>query len=148
MLELRRFANIPSQGMFGEIYWKGKFLGYTVEREWLDNKANVSCVPCGEYELVKHSGKYDSYALVGGTVSHYTSSQHKRSCILIHTANIDLDVEGCIGVGSNLGYVKRKWAVTNSRNTVQAVLNLIKKENIKTITIRDDTHAFKNQKCA
>lgn len=40
----------PGLGIFGRLS-VGAFRCYTIEREWADNAADVSCVPCGRYEL-------------------------------------------------------------------------------------------------
>ncbi|MDG3394294.1 DUF5675 family protein [Vibrio parahaemolyticus] len=136
-LILKRIANIPSQGMFGEIWLDGEFYCYTIEREWLDNKACVSCIPVGEYELESHmwKGQFLTVALVGGTVSHYAEPGKARSTILMHWANTQSEIQGCIACGSRLGYVHGKWAVTSSKRTTKRLLDIIFERNIKTITI-------------
>ena len=69
----------------------------TVEDDWLDNRPGVSCIPAGTYRLhrtVFHKHNYETFEVcdVPG-----------RSRILIHPANTENDVEGCIGVGLRFG---------------------------------------------
>jgi hypothetical protein len=50
---------------------------------------------------------------------------HDRTNIEIHIANTMDDLQGCIGVGEELGFVKGKWAVTNSRATYEKLMEVI-----------------------
>ena len=67
----------------------------TMERPWLDNKRNVSCIPPGEYKCVPHTGtKFKNVWRLENVPD--------RSAILIHAANYVHEIEGCIAVG--MGY--------------------------------------------
>ena len=79
----------------GRLEFEG-FKCWTVERPWLDNAVNVSCVPDGVYTMERHdSPKFgpDVWEL-----------QHvpERSYILIHAGNTSKDAPGCIAVGEGL----------------------------------------------
>lgn len=63
-----------------------------LERGWLNNKLNQSCIPLGNY-IVKH---YDSQSHPDTFIVHGT---HPRSSILIHKGNFYTDSAGCILVG-------------------------------------------------
>jgi len=125
MITLERFAYTP-QGTFGRLTFDD-FSCYTVERPWDGNKPYVSCIPEGEYVLERYnSPKFGKvYAVNGGTVSVTEDINHSRSAILIHAANVASDLEGCIGLGDSLGFVKNQWAVLNSVETVKAFYNKI-----------------------
>jgi hypothetical protein len=105
---LRRFAYTP-MGTFGHLIMLGnEFECYTVERPWKDNQPEISCIPEGNYELVLgrfNKGGYPAYEFV---------EVPGREYIKIHIANTMDDVLGCIGLGSSLGFVQGKWAVTLS----------------------------------
>ncbi|NIM47718.1 MAG: hypothetical protein GTO22_00380 [Gemmatimonadales bacterium] len=114
---LRRFAYTP-QGTFGRLEVDG-FTCFTVERPWMGNERNISCIPTGYYrlELGTHrrntpdpSDDYPCYEVKGVL---------DRSLIKIHIANTIEDVKGCIGLGCDLGYNTRvrRWAVLCSRRT-------------------------------
>ena len=47
-IELQRYA-YDSRGTMGVITLEGERF-YTIERPWLDNAANVSCIPEGTYQ--------------------------------------------------------------------------------------------------
>src|SRR5690606_33732276 len=51
----------------------------------------------------------------GGYKCYEITEVPNRTRVLIHIANTPNDVEGCIGLGYKLGYVKNSWAVTNSK---------------------------------
>ena len=38
-------------GTIGKLSVDGKFVCFAVERPWLDNRRNVSCIPAGRYDL-------------------------------------------------------------------------------------------------
>lgn len=86
----------PPDGTFGTLTGAGLSL-VTVERPWLANAADVSCIPAGTYQLhrsmfYKHG--YEAFEVTGVP---------GRSRILMHIANTEDDVEGCIGLGLRFG---------------------------------------------
>jgi hypothetical protein len=91
----------------------------TLERPWLQNKPNVSCIPEGTYELQMRrsplleritEGKY----LTGWEVMNVP----KRTFIMFHPGNWVQDTEGCILVGRKITWTDREGSmITSSRNT-------------------------------
>ena len=77
-IELQRFAYHP-EGTLGLIDFEGERF-YTIERPWLDNAPNVSCIPEGAYD----TGWRDSPRF--GETWHIKEVQD-RTYILIHAAN-------------------------------------------------------------
>ena len=64
----------------------------TLELPWLENKNRISCIPNGEYEVVKrNSAKYGDHF--------HILNVPNRSYILIHNANYVRQLQGCIAVG-------------------------------------------------
>ena len=95
-LVLRRFWNTPD-GVFGKLYLPGHPFLYTMEEDWRGNQRRVSCIPAGSYELVRtiyHKHGYETFEVTGVP---------DRTRILIHPANTEEDVEGCIGLGLRVG---------------------------------------------
>lgn len=71
----------------------------TVEDDWLWNARNRSCIPAGQYGLVRtiyHRHHIETFEVVGVP---------RRSRILIHVANTEEDVDGCIGLGLTRGWL-------------------------------------------
>lgn len=136
-LHLKREANIPGQGMFGKLTTDG-FESLTVEREWLDNKPFVSCIPAGDYVLVPHKyqGRYDTFALVGYSVSHQQQEGFERYAVVIHVANVQSELAGCIAPGSGRGFLRGQYAVTNSGPTTDRLMEILHSRPHETHVIR------------
>ena len=119
---LQRFCSHPDVGTFGVLRLAG-FECYTVERPWRDNKPWLSCVPQGVYLTA------ETYYVRGDVHTIELLEVPNRTRILIHKGNLPTDVQGCIAVGSDLGTVGGRWAVTESAaafaNLVQAGLHLV-----------------------
>jgi len=64
----------------------------TLELPWKDNANNVSCIPCGTYKVKRVT-----------TPNHGNCFQitnvPNRTMILLHVANTNKDILGCVGVG-------------------------------------------------
>ena len=82
---------------------------WSVERPWLDNKPNISCIPVGEYEL-----KWRESPKFGPTWQ--LEDVPGRTPILIHAANFAYQLQGCIALGTDL--MGDTIAVANSRKAV------------------------------
>jgi len=82
----------------------------TIERPWLDNRSNVSCIPAGRYVVDylprSGSGKYQKVW--------HIKSVSKRSGILIHKGNLASHSKGCIILGSRKGRLSGLPAVLSS----------------------------------
>ena len=78
----------------GILIQNGKEIAKTMELPWRNNTPKISCIPCGEYNVVRrNSPKYgDHFHLL---------NVPGRQLILIHVANYFHDLLGCIGVGED-----------------------------------------------
>lgn len=106
----------------GEIY-------YTLERPWLKNASNVSCVPHGLYEVVPYSSaKYpDAY---------HIKNVLDRTHILIHSGNFVRHTQGCVLIGKGFNIDKGEAMVTSSRDAMDELREYIG-ENAFKLEIRD-----------
>lgn len=87
----------------------------TMEDDWLENRSGVSCIPAATYQLhrtIFHRHGYECFEVL---------DVPGRSRILIHIANTENDVEGCIGVGFRFGSLR----VARDEDTGQA--NVLKR---------------------
>lgn len=123
---LLRFADTPF-GVFGRLIIEREGAPtvrlWTLEDDWLDNKAGESAIPAGRYKCV------ESVWHGGGEVPTFeiTGVPGGRSRILFHYGNTEEDVKGCVVVGLDLaaltvgdedapGAPKRsKWGIVESR---------------------------------
>jgi|TARA_R110000824_G_scaffold340920_1_gene527398 hypothetical protein len=113
-VQLTRFAYYPDRTIglleLGEHHW------YTVERPWLDNAPNISCIPTGEYAMEKVT----SPRFGPGTLE--IMDVPGRTHILIHAANWSKQLEGCIAPGR--GLFAHLEGVTNSKNALRELERL------------------------
>jgi hypothetical protein len=120
---------------FGKLYLTGKYLCETLELPWKDNQRKISCIPTGEYRLLKrHSPKFGHH--------YHLQEVPGRSLILIHTGNTAKDIEGCILVGKRTGHLNGLEAVLSSKDAMAllkaAIDPLYAEGRMVTITI-DET---------
>lgn len=107
-ITLERFCYHPV-GTLGIIRFDGEVF-YSIERPWEDNKPNVSCIPQGNYEVGwRESPRFGE--------TWHVKDVPQRTHILIHVANFAEDVQGCIGLGTDL--MGDKIAVASSRIAVE-----------------------------
>lgn len=84
---------------------------YTLERPWLNNKRNISCIPEGKYPI--YTFKHNRHGEVIGL-----RNVPNRSEILIHPGNSIDDTEGCILPGLNCG----RGIVLNSKRALREIV--------------------------
>ena len=111
---------------------------YGIERPWLENRPLVSCIPTGDYVLEPHdSAKFrDTWAFVGGSVSHWPHEGNVRNACLIHVANWSHQVQGCLGLGLSHGLDDRGFMVKNSRDAMGQLRSFLDKDTTYTCKIR------------
>ncbi len=112
------------------------FVLFSVEKPWDNNTPYKSCIPSGEYTLEPH-GNYkkdgDVLCMINNEkgVTHYKTPESKRFACLIHTANYERDVVGCIGLGK--GYLGNM--VTSSRNSIKEFYAMVDPKEKHNLTI-------------
>jgi len=88
-------------GTFGHFRFEGKYLtieGYTLERPWMDNKNDISCIPEGDYEAILHywdrkdKNKENIWVL-------WLQNTGSRKGIFVHGGSTTEDTKGCILIG-------------------------------------------------
>jgi len=98
---------------------------YTLELPWCNNKKNISCIPVGTYKLryYKSPSKGDVYLF------EYVID---RTFVEMHAGNYFFDILGCVLVGSGLRDINSDGYkdVTNSKNTMNKLFEVTKKEDI------------------
>ena len=78
------------EGTQGVLEWNGTIVCYTIELPWLQNQRQISCIPEGEYVLVKRFSSKFQWHL-------HLRSVPGRDLILIHPANdAKKELLGCI----------------------------------------------------
>ena len=109
MIELVRFGSFKDRTI-GRLTYNGEHF-YTVEKPWLDNQQNVSCIPVGFYKLVR----VDSPRF--GKNTWQIADVKGRTHILIHVGNTAADVIGCIAIG--MGLFPQLQGVSSSKVAIE-----------------------------
>lgn len=108
ILTIKRIAEIKD-GVFGVFLDEGVPFAVTLERNWLDNQNNISCIPAGSYRCTRrlyHKHGYWTFEVTGVP---------GRTSILIHSGNTEDDSMGCILIGESFGAVNGKVAILSSK---------------------------------
>ena len=93
-LTLIRFGNFSNRTLGKFIFDQSSW--YSIENPWQNNTPFLSCIPEGNYRMVRvNSPKYGDHMWE-------ISEVHDRTSILVHVANTAVDVTGCIGLGTGL----------------------------------------------
>lgn len=91
-----------------------------LELPWMDNQRNISCIPVGTYQVVKHlSNKFGQCFWVQDVPG--------RSEILIHRGNYHTDIRGCILPGTDLRDINKDGLldVVHSQDAMDDLLRLL-----------------------
>lgn len=124
-IQLQRFAYSP-MGTFGKIIAPSGFSCFTVERPWMGNRQNISCIPEGRYVLRKRYSPVVERTSGGEfTEGWQVTEVPERTFIMLHPGNHMEHVEGCIAPGLHLGFIQEKWAVTSSRIAFRDLMNAL-----------------------
>jgi hypothetical protein len=96
---------------------------YGLERRWLHNRSDVSCIPAGVYCLVPWTSPAhgDVWALVGGTVTPFVDdcpADAGRWGNLFHSANYWSQLQGCLAPGLDEGSKDGECCVWSSRKAM------------------------------
>lgn len=96
-----------------------------IERPWLGNRRNESCIPQGRYlcKFLKQSasGKYKN--------CYHLQSVKGRTGILIHNGNLVTHSRGCLILGSKRGYLSGKRAVLGSKTAMIKLASITRKKD-------------------
>ena len=108
---LKRLTLTDHSPTYGVLVSNDIPLCVTLERPWINNQNNVSCIPEGTYKV----SKFDSPSKGKVFLLHDVPN---RTMIEIHAANTINDLLGCIGVGMNF----YQGGIATSRMTLDRLL--------------------------
>ena len=122
ILKLNRFIFLHDRTL-GKLEIEGSSVTfYTAELAYIDNQPNISCIPCGEYELIRRWSKKHGHHLMLLNVPN-------RSYILIHSGNFassfgKSDSKGCILLGEGFADIDSDGLpdVTNSKKSLKKLM--------------------------
>ncbi|MFP4561567.1 MAG: DUF5675 family protein [Thiohalorhabdus sp.] len=113
--------------------------GHTIELPWQDNATDVSCIPEGSYNAIRHRSPTFGPCL-------WLQDVPERTEILVHAANSPTDLNGCIGPGDSYGWAGDYWdgierplreelAVWSSGDTLERMLEAMADEGAEEIEV-------------
>lgn len=130
---LLREKELNPDGTFGKLVI-GTFTCATVERPWLDNQNDISCIPEGTYFCKLLPATTNIAA--GMTVAYQLMEVPDRTFVEMHVANFPKDVKGCIGLGKYIAEDSDgNRMVTHSIDTVKAFYSYMQGQSF-TLEIR------------
>lgn len=98
---------------------------YIIERPWLNNARNISCIPAGTYQVDylerSASGKYKKV--------YHVRNVPNRGGILIHNGNLVTHSKGCLINGLRAGYLGGARAVLSSRSAMRKLREVVGQES-------------------
>ena len=99
------------EGTFSKVVTDNQFQVYGVEKPWHDNKHDESCIPAGVYQCaIVESPKFGKVYSIQGVKD--------RTEILIHPANWQRQLLGCVALGRAVGLVLGVKGVMSSQDAV------------------------------
>ena len=119
-----------THGTYGELTLPNGSVLSTVERPWVDNAKNISCIPEGTYICRRvDSPKFGN--------SFEVTNVTNRTEILFHVANIPSDVEGCIGLCLGRPILFRgEWGYSQSADGMDMFRQALKTTSKFTLVIK------------
>ncbi len=125
-IKLQRLSMTESGTFGGLLGENGIPICLVLERPWVDNKPNISCIPPGLYrcELVNSPTFGWTYQVV---------DVPNRTKILFHVGNWIENSRGCLLTGSSFGILNSKPAVINSSKAFAGFIKYL--DNAKTFDI-------------
>lgn len=107
----------------GEMFFEDKKIAVTLEPPRKDNKPRMSCIPTGNYRVVRrYSNKYGNHFHITGVKG--------RSYVLIHKLNYYYNTLGCVGVGKTFSDLNKDGLkdITESDKTMKTLLAILPSE--------------------
>jgi hypothetical protein len=108
-----------TNGTFGILSNESICICLTLERAWLDNKPDVSCIPDGSYKCKRHVSEHFGEGFEVLNVPN-------RTDILFHTGNWMTDSKGCIILGYGFCQKNRQEALDQSGTGFARFMEIMK----------------------
>ena len=127
LVRLTKDADTPT---YGVLLNEGIPFALTLEDPWLGNMPNVSCIPPGRYQAIRHNSPRFGEVF-------WIQDVPGRSEILFHRGNRAEDTHGCVLVGESFNHVLGEPGITGSKEGFAEFLRILEGRNEFTIEIED-----------
>lgn len=95
----------------------------TLERPWLNNAQNVSCIPTGTYKFVPHGWGLNPLTRFKNVWR--LLDVPNRTGILLHIGNRVSDGIGCVLIGKGVNIRHGKASITDSKDAINELRELL-----------------------
>ncbi len=122
-LRLRTIA-ILDEGAFSGVLWDGVPIAVALERTFEDRRV---VIPAGFSLCTRdwfHRGGYETFRIHIEERDDVPGEKDRR--VLFHIANLETDLEGCIGIAESFGKLRGTIAVLNSGDAFREFMGLTK----------------------
>ena len=96
-----------------------KELCKTLERPWVDNQHEISCIPAGTYPWVRYKSPKRGYDVP------LLERVPNRDMIELHIGNVPTDTDGCILVGREFGETVKGYGILESKVAFDALMRVL-----------------------
>jgi hypothetical protein len=129
MITIKRIAE-NEYGTFGVLLDGDLPFALTLERKWLDNQSNISCIPTGRYMCRQVDSPHfgDTFEVTGVP---------NRTHILFHKGNIDDNSHGCIIVGEQYELILGSYGLKSSRHGFEEFMKRLRGNETFSLEIID-----------
>lgn len=111
----------------GNWYHGDELICHTMEKPWLQNKNDISCVPAGLYDLLPRvspkQGK--TYYLSNPKLNVTLDTPGTRTYIQLDVANKQSELLGCIALGESFDVWSSEQVVTNSADAKKYLMEML-----------------------
>lgn len=123
-------VSTDKDGTFGVLLFNNTPFAVTLERQWLNNKPSISCIPAGNYICKRvNSPKFgDTFEITGVP---------GRTHILFHKGNVDNDSHGCVLIGEKFGILGADSAILDSKGGFNEFMAILKDVDEFNLTIEN-----------
>ena len=108
MKDFIAYRNYLADRVESKWYDEDKFLIDTLERPWLNDQPDISCIPEGVYTFEYHNTPHlpDCWVI--------TNLKDGRSGICLHSANFVREIKGCFAAGFSFGTINGEYGIQHS----------------------------------
>ena len=117
-------------GTFGVLLTGDLPFALTLERKWLDNQSNISCIPLGKYMCKRVNSPHfgDTFEI---------TDVPNRSHKLFHKGNLDDDSHGCIIIGEQYEPVLGSYGLKASGEGFKEFMQRLSGDNTFDLLIKE-----------
>ena len=132
-ISLIRLNQSSTEPTLGILKVNDAFCSVTLERPWLNNQPDISCIPLGTYPLLRVRDRITSGGM--NILSTYEVQIPSRAGVLFHVGNYVRDTHGCILCGLGFSFPQVEPMITNSTLAFSRFIEMTNNADSATLTV-------------